>query len=97
MGVEYSARIIVGLPYGELEEFLEGVEDPYESGLYVCSPYYDADYQACLFGVLVQNCNDFDYTQIDEFKWSENVHKAHQEFTKLTGKKGILYLSTYGS
>lgn len=97
MGVEYSARIIVGLPHEELEEFLQDVEDPYDVGLYVCSPYFDADYQASLFGVLVQNCNDFDYTQIDEFSWSERVHNAHEEFTKLTGKKGILYLSTYGS
>ena len=97
MGIEYSARVIVGLPHEELEEFLEGVEDPYECGLYVCHPYYDAEYEECLFGVIVQNCEDFSYSQIDEFSWTEKVHNAHEKFTKLTGKKGILYLSTYGS
>ena len=97
MGIEYSARVIVGLPHADLEEFLGGFEDPYECGLYVVHPYYDADYSDCLFGVIVQNCGDFSYTPIDEYRWQEKVNNAHEKFTKLTGKKGILYLSTYGS
>lgn len=97
MGAEYSTRIIVGLPHEELEEFLQDVEDPYDVGLYICSPYYDACYGDSLFGVLVEHCDDFSYIEIDEFSWSEKVTKAHQEFTKVTGKKGVLFLSTYGS
>ncbi len=97
MGVEYSARIIVGLPHEELEEFLQDVEDPYDVGLYVCSPYYDASYSDSLFGVLVEHCDDFSYTQINEQTWQEKVSKAHDQFYKLTGERGILYLSTYGS
>lgn len=97
MGVEYSARIIVGLPHDELEEFLEGVEYPYDVGLYVCSPYYDADYHDSLFGVLVEHCDDFSYTQINEHTWEEQVSTAHKKFKEITGKVGVLYLSTYGS
>lgn len=97
MGIEYSARILVGLPYEDVQEIIDSVEDPYESGLEVIHPFFDADYQDCLFGVLVKSCGDFSYSQIDEFTWTEKVHKAHEEFTKKTGKKGILYLSTYGS
>ena len=97
MGVEYSARILVGLPHEDLEEFLKDVDDPYDVGLYVCSPYYDASYGASLFGILVSHCDDFGYTEIDEFSWSEKVTKAHQQFAKITSKKGVLFLSTYGS
>lgn len=101
MGIEYSARIVVGLPKDELDDYFEGVEDIYQhvedSGLYVASPYYDADYDDCLFGVLVQGCYDYSYSEIDESKWSENVAAAHKKFTELTGKVGKLYLSTYGS
>ena len=97
MGIEYSARIIVGLPHEDLEEFLQDVEDPYDVGLYMVSPYFDADYCDCLFGVLVQKCYDYSYSEVDESKWSENVAAAHKKFTELTGKVGKLYLSTYGS
>jgi len=101
MGIEYSARIIVGLSYDELGEYFDGVEDVYEhvedSGLYVVSPYFDADYRDCLFGVLMQKCYDYSYSEIDESKWSDDVVAAHKKFTEVTGKIGKLYLSTYGS
>jgi len=97
MGVEYSARIIVGLPHEELEEFLQDVEDPYDMGLYVCSPYYDADYHDSLFGIIVEYCDDYSYTKIDEHSWEEKVSEAHKRFKEITGKMGTLYLSTYGS
>lgn len=101
MGIEYSARIVVGLPKDELDDYFEGVEDVYQSiedsGLYVVSPYYDADYDDCLFGVLVQSCYDYSYSEIDESKWSESIAAAHKKFTEVTGKVGKLYLSTYGS
>jgi len=97
MGVEYSARIIVGLPHEDLEEFLEGVEDPYDVGLYTCSPYYDASYSDSLFGVVVEHCDDFGYSRINEQDWLKKVSEAHDQFYKLTGQRGILYLSTYGS
>lgn len=97
MGIEYSARIVVGLPHEELEEFLKDVEDPYEVGLYMVSPYFDADYCDCLFGMLVETCYDYSYTEIDTVNWENNVEDAHKKFTKVTGKVGRLYLSTYGS
>lgn len=101
MGIEYSARIVVGLPKDELDDYFEGIEDVCQhvedSGLYVVSPYYDADYDDCLFGVLVQSCYDYSYSEIDESEWSENVAAAHEKFTEVTGKVGKLYLSSYGS
>lgn len=97
MGIEYSARIIVGLTHEELEDFLVGVEDPYDVGLYMVSPYFDADYCDCLFGVIVQSCNDYSYVEVDTNKLMLNIDEAHQKFKEITGKSGQLYLSTYGS
>ena len=97
MGIEYSARIIVGLPHEDLEEFLQDVEDPYDVGLYMVSPYFDADYCDCLFGVLVERCGDYSYTEIDLSMWDQAVANCHKKFTEITGKVGKLYLSTYGS
>lgn len=101
MGVSYSARIIVGLPKEELDDYFEGNEDNIyqhveDSGLYVVRPYYDADYDDCLFGVLVRISCDYSYSEIDESEWSVNVASAHKKFTEVTGKVGKLYLSTYG-
>jgi len=97
MGVEYSARIIVGLPQGELEEFLECVEDPYDVGLYMVSPYFDADYCDCLFGVIVQSCGDYGYVELNTNTLMHNTSEAWRKFKEITGKDGRLYLSTYGS
>ncbi len=97
MGVEYSARIVVGLPHEELEEFLQDMEDPYDLGLYIVSPYYDADYCDCLFGVLVQSCNDYSYVQLNTNKLMLDTDEAQRKFKEITGKEGRLYLSTYGS
>ena len=100
MGIEYSARIVVGLPKDELDDYFEGVENIYQhvedSGLYIVSPYYDADYDDCLFGVLVERCYDYSYSEIDENSLAANVVAAHKMFTEVTGKVGKLYLSTYG-
>ena len=97
MGIEYSARIIVGLPHEELEDFLEGMEDPYDLGLYVVSPYFDADYCDCLFGVVVQTCDDFSYVELNTKQLMLSTDQAHLMFKEITGKDGRLYLSTYGS
>ena len=97
MGIEYSARIVVGLPHEDLEEFLQGVEDPYDVGLYTVSPYFDADYADCLFGVLVESCGDYSYTEIDTSLWEQAVINSQKKFAEITGKVGKLYLSTYGS
>lgn len=98
MGVEYSARIVVGLPHDELEDFLEGTEDPYGLGLDMVSPYFDADYAECLFGVIVQSCNDYScYVELDINLLMHNIYEAQRKFKEITGREGCLYLSTYGS
>lgn len=99
MGVDYSARILVGLPYDELEEYFESLEDEYgwEGELSCVSPYYDASWGSSLFGVEVKWCNDYHYSEIDELTLLPTIKSAHEMFEKITGKKGKLYLSTYGS
>lgn len=98
MSVEYSARLVVGLPYGELKEWFNFLDDfwDYEEHLDQVSPYFDADKEDCLYGVVVKKCNDYSYSEVDEKSFPNDVQRAHKKFKDVTGKEGKLYLSAYG-
>ena len=99
MGVEYAARLVVGLPHGELVEYFESLEDEYdwEKNLECVSPYFDADWSDSLFAVVVESCPDYWRSEVDEDSLQSKINVAHQVFKDVTGKSGRLYLSTYGS
>lgn len=95
MGIEYSAKLIVGLPYEEFGEsfFSDDVAgDCEEKGLEYVSPYFDAPPRHWVIGVKVAKSGDFDWNYVDVDK-----HKpAHLKFTEVTGLTGKLILSTHG-
>lgn len=94
MGIEYSAKLIVGLPYDEFSDFFgdDVAGDCEEKGLTYVSPYYDAPVKYWVIGVTVAETDDFDWNFVDV-----NKHKlAHTKFTEITGLTGKLILSPHG-
>lgn len=91
MGVEYKAKLLVGLPYDELGDFL-GENEPEDFGLGYASPYFDSSRDEWIIGVSVASTEDFWYTEVDV---SEH-RKAFDKFEKITGLIGKLYLSPHG-
>lgn len=94
MGIEYSAKLIVGLPYEEFSEFFgdDVAGDCYEKGLTYASPYYDASVDHWVIGVEVAQTDDFEWGYVDVDKHK----KAHSSFTEITGLNGKLILSPHG-
>lgn len=93
MGMECSAKLIVGLPVDEFEEFFgdDIAGDCEEKGLTYASPYYDAPSHRWVIGVQVARSGDYDWNYVDVDKHKE----AHVKFTEITGLTGKLILSTH--
>lgn len=96
MGIEYSAKLIVGLPYEGFSEFFgdDVAGDCYEKGLEYVSPYYDAEVDHWVIGVGVAKSEDYDWNYVDAI--SDRVVNAHVKFTEITGLTGKLILSPHG-
>lgn len=94
MGIAYSAKLIVGLPYDEFEDFFgdDVAGDCEEKGLTYSSPYYDAHSDHWVIGIQVAVTDDFDWTYVEVDKHKE----AHLKFTEITGLTGKLILSAHG-
>lgn len=94
MGVEYSAKLLVGLPVDEFSDFFtDDVADDCEGkGLIYASPYYDAPPEHWVVGVEVAKTGDFDWNYVDVDKHKQ----AHLRFIEITGLTGKLILSTHG-
>lgn len=93
MGVEYGAKLIVGLPYEELEHLGEDFVD--DLGLDYASPYFDADHECWIVGVDVEAIM-YGAIEVDPTLVNGLTKKAAKEFTKKTGMVGKLYLSSHG-
>lgn len=107
MGIYTSAKIVVGYTFEEATEiydkYLDGLTpDDYisdfsdwkeDNDLESISPYYDADYNECLFGIKVFSSGDYSYglLSIDENK----IKDITQEMTDQFGIEPKVYLSTY--
>lgn len=102
MGIDIGARVVVGLPAGEidvdeetLEEHYDGSlgEWAYENGLNRTSPYFDADDEDCLIGVVLADV-DYTYTEMGDLQdLVAEVEAAQKKFKEVTGKEGKLYVS----
>lgn len=91
MSVEYAAKIVVGLPRGEItnKELIDDDE------IEVCSPYYDGGgSKDAIAGLTYQESDDFSPTELkyDPVK----IEKLKDQFFELTGQKAKVYLSPYG-
>lgn len=91
MGVEYSAKLIVGLYQEDIqiddEETLENMDR--------AVGYYDGGPDVTIRGVEVADSGDYSATEItlDPAK----IEAAKAKFLALTGQEGRLYLSVHGS
>lgn len=94
MGIEYSAKLIVGLPYDEFEEFFSDdvAGDCYEKGLEYVSPYYDAPVEHWVIGVKVAKTDDYEWCNVAV----ANIDIANARFLQITKKHGELILSPHG-
>lgn len=107
MGINTCAAIVVGYTYKEAQEiydkYLDGftpddyVSDFYywreENDLRTISPYYDATYKKCLFGVPVTTSEEYSYKtfNLNEAK----IKGVTQTLTEQLGIEPKVYLSTY--
>lgn len=107
MGIYTSAKIVVGYTFEEATEiydkYLDGLTpDDYisdfsdwkeDNDLDSVSPYYDANYDSCLFGTTVLSSRDYSYEllNIDE----KEIKDITQKMTEQYGIEPKVYLSTY--
>lgn len=111
MGIDTSAVIVVGYTYKEVQEiydkYLDGLTpDDYVSDFYdwkedndndlrTISPYYDATYKNCLFGVTITTSGDYSYKT---FNLNEaEIKGVTQTLTEQFGIEPKVYLTPYVS
>lgn len=94
MGIEYSAKLVVGLPYNEISDlFSDDVAgDCYKMGLEYISPYYGAPEQHWIIGFKVAKTDDYDWCNVD----TNQIDIAIARFLQITKKHGELILSPHG-
>ena len=95
MGIDIGSIIMVGERFHRIagsdkisDEEFEGLLDDGE--LDRMSPYYDADREACCFGIIVEQTNTFRAKEIDLDDFKVKVEQAKKEFKDLTGIDGVV-------
>lgn len=108
MGIDTGSKLILGLSgedimaqaTPELRDeinatgFYEVLGEDGRLGLERASPYYDADYEQCIWGVGLGG----DYwrgVEIDPATLPQKILDAQAKFTELTGLVGKLYVSSH--
>jgi len=94
MSVEYEAVVVLGLPYHELENPKKVVDLVYEDELSRVDPYYDADAEDCVYGVILARSGDYSLEELDLRE--AQIARAHERFTDLTGQVGRVFISVNG-
>jgi hypothetical protein len=95
MGVEYGAKIMVGLPVDEMECDDEGYWD--ESGvLEFCPDGYGYDSPSGVVGIEVGRSGTYSYREILPEALLESTKAAKESFKEACGKEAKVYLCTYG-
>jgi hypothetical protein len=95
MGIEYSAKIVVGLPVEEMKDLQddEGYWD--EGGILEFVPdSYDS--QSGVVGIVVKHSGDYNYSQISVGDLFVNIEDALNDFYQITKREAKVYLSTCG-
>lgn len=99
MSINYSAKILVGLPFKEVFDSIDEFYN-FDYGKHKCTdfevafPYYDADYEDCLVGISLVSTSMYQYKEIANTITTECVRKL---FKELTGKEAKVYLTVHGS
>lgn len=95
MGIDTQAAIILGYSLDELNE--AGIEDPIEwieaHDFSSVAPYYDADRDDRLFGIVLVGTYPFCAQEFDFSCLVEGVPSAERKLLNLTGIKPKIYLT----
>jgi len=96
MGIEFSAVLMVGLPYNDVAE-VKGIDDMLHEGtIDYASPYYDAPLLEWCVGIRVAGSGDYSYSKIAPLD-SDVLEAAKCKFREMTGMEGKVYISVDAS
>lgn len=93
MGMYYSAAIIVGLHRDDLKDH-EHFDEFVDGDLYQAPPYYDGCDQA-IFGVIVEQSDDYAATEIIG-ELDSKIQSAKEAFKAKTGLDGHVFITPIG-
>jgi hypothetical protein len=91
MGIDYSAVIVVGLWSEYLPKDFDEVEN-----IECIQPYYDAPTEHSLWGIVIENSEDYNATEINLDVLELPIKVAKENFKRITGLDAKIYLSTRG-
>jgi hypothetical protein len=89
MGVSYSAKIVVGLPFCAIPNAQELLDDDKISDF---GYYYDCDEDDRLVGVQVASSGDYSYSEFRP-ESSMKIAQAMNDFWQIAGLDGRTYLT----
>lgn len=101
MGIEYRGVVCVGYNHEQMENLMEEVE--YEEGVYEFydshnlesfSPYYDADSEDCIYGVVVAKSGDYQHKEVSGL--DSKIVEAQAKLLKQFGIQPKAYLMAHG-
>lgn len=96
MGIEFSAVLMVGLPYNYVAEVEDINNMIHEGTIDYASPYYDAPLEDWLIGIHIQGSGGYSYSKVPRLD-GDIVEEAQSRFRDLTGMEGNLYISVDAS
>ena len=102
MGITYAAKIVVGLPYEDLdiEDHLDDDQTSYdffeENDLEWVQPYYDADINECLIGTTIVSARAYSWTELPE-ELKNGIDTEKKKFYNIFGVEAKVYLSLHSS
>lgn len=101
MGIEYRGVVCVGYNHDQVENLMEEVD--YEEGVYEFyeshnlesfSPYYDADYEDCIYGLAVAKSGDYQYSEVSGM--DARIVQVQDKLLKQFGIQPKAYLMAHG-
>lgn len=91
MGINSSAKVILGLPYNDIKD-VQDIDQMLDYGdIDAASPYYDAPREEWVVGVELGDSGDYSASELN--LGSAQISVARGKFQRLTGKSGRLYLA----
>jgi len=91
MSTNYSAWLVIGMPFTELGMSPEEIE---ETGLEIFWPNQNTKNENCVVGIGLFATPDFGFVDLPEkYRFDESISIAFAKFLTLTGNVGKFYLT----
>lgn len=101
MGISYSAKIMIGRPYEDIDfdRLVDEDQDPvdfvWNNGFDWASPYYDSPPEEGLIGVTLLSSSCYSFEEIPE-EFKNGVEEAKKKFYDMFGIEAKMYLTVHG-